>query len=81
MVALPDYTREKQEALIEKQKLEEKIAQLKNSIKNELQFELKKNEISELNKFFISNSINVNAIIPVRSLEDYFLKITEGIGR
>jgi hypothetical protein len=28
MVALPDYTREKQEALVEKQKLEEKIEQL-----------------------------------------------------
>ena len=35
MVALPDYTREKQEAIIEKQKLEEKIGQLKNAIKNE----------------------------------------------
>ncbi len=35
MVALPDYTREKQEAIIEKQKLEEKISQLKSSIKNE----------------------------------------------
>lgn len=35
MVALPDYTKEKQEAMIEKQKLEEKIGQLKNMIKNE----------------------------------------------
>lgn len=35
MVALPDYTREKQEAIIEKQKLEEKITQLKHWIKNE----------------------------------------------
>lgn len=35
MIALPDYTREKQEAIIEKQKLEEKISQLKSSIKNE----------------------------------------------
>lgn len=35
MVALPDYTREKQEAIIEKQKLEEKIGQLKWAIKNE----------------------------------------------
>lgn len=35
MVALPDYTREKQEAILEKQKLEEKISQLKNSVKNE----------------------------------------------
>lgn len=35
MVALPDYNKEKQEAIIEKQKLEEKISQLKNMIKNE----------------------------------------------
>lgn len=35
MVALPDYTKEKQEAIIEKQKLEEKISQLKGTIKNE----------------------------------------------
>lgn len=54
---------------------------LKNTIKNELLFEMKKNEISELNKFFVQNEINVNAVIPVRSLEDYFLKITEGTGK
>jgi len=35
MVALPDYNKEKQEAIIEKQKLEEKIGQLKNMIKSE----------------------------------------------
>ncbi len=35
MVALPDYNKEKQEAIIEKQKLEEKIGQLKGIIKNE----------------------------------------------
>lgn len=35
MVALPDYTREKQEAILEKQKLEEKIAILKWSVKTE----------------------------------------------
>lgn len=35
MVALPDYNKEKQEAIIEKQKLEEKIGQLKGMIKNE----------------------------------------------
>ena len=33
MVALPDYTREKQEALVEKQKLEEKIEQLQKENK------------------------------------------------
>lgn len=35
MIALPDYTREKQEAIIEKQKLEERIEKLKISIKGE----------------------------------------------
>ena len=35
MVALPDYTREKQEAILEKQKLEEKIAELKGTVKSE----------------------------------------------
>ena len=35
MVALPDYNKEKQEAIIEKQKLEERIGQLKSMIKNE----------------------------------------------
>ena len=35
MVALPDYNKEKQEAIIEKQKLEEKIGQLRHMIKNE----------------------------------------------
>lgn len=35
MIALPDYTKEKQEAIIEKQKLEERIEKLKISIKGE----------------------------------------------
>lgn len=35
MVALPDYTREKQEAILEKQKLEERIIWLKNRIRSE----------------------------------------------
>ena len=35
MVALPDYNRKKQEAIIEKQKLEERISKLKENIRNE----------------------------------------------
>ena len=35
MVALPDYNKEKQEAIIEKEKLENKIAELKWTVKNE----------------------------------------------
>jgi len=35
MIALPDYNREKQEAIVEKEKLESKISQLRSAIKNE----------------------------------------------
>lgn len=35
MIALPDYSREKQEAIMEKQKLEEKITILKTKIRSE----------------------------------------------
>lgn len=45
--------------------------------KNKITFELPKDEAAELNKYFIENGISVSAVIPVRSLEDYFLKITE----
>ena len=46
--------------------------------KSEMTFELTKNEISELNKFLIEKGFDVSAVVPVRSLEDFFLKITEG---
>jgi len=35
MVALPDYNKEKKEAIVEKEKLEQKIDQLKSKVKNE----------------------------------------------
>jgi len=50
----------------------------KSTFKNELKFELTKDEITNLNKFLVEKKIAVSAIVPVRSLEDYFLKITEG---
>lgn len=43
-----------------------------------LTFELDNSEIPTLNKHLIENGINVHSLIPTRSLEDYFLKITEG---
>jgi len=51
---------------------------LKNVNKKEMQFELSKEEISALNKFLVDKDFAVSAVVPVRSLEDYFLKITEG---
>ena len=35
MIALPDYTKEKREAMLEKKKLEERISTLKENIRNE----------------------------------------------
>jgi ABC-type multidrug transport system ATPase subunit len=43
-----------------------------------LTFLLENDEISKLNKYLVENGVEVNAILPTRSLEDYFLKITEG---
>jgi ABC-2 type transport system ATP-binding protein len=50
----------------------------KSSNKNEITFDLSKEEIINLNKVFVEKGISVSAIVPVHSLEDYFLKITEG---
>lgn len=50
----------------------------KSSSKSEINFELTKNDIALLNKYLIEKGILVSAVVPVRSLEDYFLRITEG---
>lgn len=54
---------------------------LVSSTNRELSFELIYNDIPALNKFFVENGFSVSSIIPVRSLEDFFLKITEGNGK
>lgn len=53
----------------------------KTKEKNQLILEMPNKEIADLNKHFIENGVNISAVIPVRSLEDYFLKITEGSGK
>jgi ABC-type multidrug transport system ATPase subunit len=50
----------------------------KSNSKNELQFDMMKDEVAELNRFLNDKGIMVSAVVPVRSLEDFFLKITEG---
>ena len=60
---------------IEQSEWQEKF---QSTSKSEMTFELTKNEISELNKFLIEKGFDVSAVVPVRSLEDFFLKITEG---
>ena len=43
---------------------------------NKLTFTLEQNEISEVNKMLVEKGISVSAVLPKRSLEEYFLKIT-----
>ena len=41
-----------------------------------LKFKLNQEEVATLNKLLVEKECEVKAVIPVRSLEDYFLKIT-----
>ncbi len=50
---------------------------LETQIEDRLIFKLAPGEISILNKYFVENDITVNAVVPLRSLEEYFLKLTE----
>lgn len=50
---------------------------LNSETKNQLVFSLRNTEIADLNKYLVDNKIGVSAVIPTRSLEEYFLQITE----
>lgn len=50
---------------------------LKKIEKKELIFEFGNENVSELNKFLVEHDIEVNSLIPRRSLEEYFLRILE----
>jgi len=45
---------------------------------NKFSINIEQKVIPDLNKYLVENGIMVNALIPVRSLEDYFLSITAG---
>ena len=46
--------------------------------KDQYIFEIDKSEIPDLTNYFVQNELKIMSIIPTRSLEEYFLKITEG---
>ncbi|MBI3124852.1 MAG: ABC transporter ATP-binding protein [Ignavibacteriales bacterium] len=50
----------------------------KTSVKNEMQFDMLKSDVAELNRYLNDKGFMVGSVVPVRSLEDFFLKITEG---
>jgi ABC-2 type transport system ATP-binding protein len=43
---------------------------------SKINFNIEQEDIPHLNKYLIENGIMVSALVPVRSLEDYFLSIT-----
>ena len=45
---------------------------------NKFSINIEQKAIPDLNKYLVENGVSVNALIPVRSLEDYFLSITAG---
>lgn len=49
---------------------------IRNHINSTFEFNIDANEIPYLNKFLVENDVMVNSIIPKRSLEEYFLSIT-----
>lgn len=50
---------------------------LDRQVENRFILLLENNEISEVVKYLVESKVKVSAVIPTRSLEDYFLKITE----
>lgn len=44
---------------------------------NKIIFALDPDEISHVNRYFIENGVDVSSIVPMRSLEEYFLELTE----
>jgi ABC-2 type transport system ATP-binding protein len=53
------------------------INKIESSSNNKFVFSLTNDEIPKLNSYLIENNIDVSAVIPARSLEQYFLNITE----
>ena len=53
------------------------VKKLESQIEDRFVFNLSPEEISVLNKYFVQNDIPVNAVVPMRSLEEYFLKLTD----
>lgn len=53
--------------------------QIETFSENKFSIKLENHDIAELNKYLVENGVMVNALIPVRSLEDYFLSITSSV--
>jgi ABC-2 type transport system ATP-binding protein len=54
-------------------------SQIESITEKKISINMENKEIPEVNKYLVENGVMVNALIPVRSLEDYFLNITAGV--
>ena len=54
---------------------------LKSQHGNEIVLTVPKEGLAQINNYLVRNQIEVSAFVPSRSLEEYFLKITEGEGK
>jgi ABC-type multidrug transport system ATPase subunit len=50
----------------------------KKVVKDGIEVFIKNEQVPDINKMLVQNDIDVSAIIPKRSLEEYFLSLTEG---
>ncbi len=67
---------EKTKSLLENTSWRDK---LESSINGKIFFNLSPEDVPELNKYLVQNNISVNALVPTRSLEEYFLNITQKV--
>ena len=54
-------------------------SQIESITEKKISINMENKEIPEVNKYLVEKGVMVNALIPVRSLEDYFLNITAGV--
>ena len=55
------------------------INKLDTAVNGKLIFNMSPDEVPQLNKYLVQNDILVGAVIPTRSLEEYFLNITQKV--
>ena len=53
------------------------VNKLESTTNNKMNFNISSDQIADLNRYLVNNNISVSAVVPTRSLEEYFLKITE----
>ncbi len=53
------------------------ISKMESSVNGRMIFNLSPEEVPELNRYLVQNNVAVNALTPTRSLEEFFLNITQ----